>query len=586
MIKKIALSILALFVIGCEQQSADMTNPETNVADTILMNGKVYSFSWDEPSIEGLPANDAPVKDGNWMPDAQAVAIKEGVIIALGSNQDVEKFKGPQTNVIDVKGNYIYPGFVDTHTHIEELGATLDDVDLKGVETEEEAVQRVVDHIKKYNVPKGQWVVARGWDEGRWADKYPTEKLLSERVPDNPVLMDGTNGFGAWGNKLAMAAAGITKESENPVGGIIHRYENGEPNGAVRNRGVALYRDAVPPLSHERMMNRLKNGLQLMANDGYVMVHHAGANTPIMQAYQSLNDAGELQIRVSAMISGRDKPQMLQWIKSGPIRYESNKLFVHSVKGYYDGSLGARGAKMIEEYSDMPGQFGVSGEDYGFFTKEISDIMQAGFQINIHAIGDGGNREVLHFFKDNIAKNPELQKLRHRVEHAQVVHPDDFKLYDDLDIIAAVQPPFVAEDKVWTVDRIGPERSKGAYAWRTFRRNHVPLAFGSDLMGYDWNIFYGLHSAITRQSRDGEPEGGWYPEEKLTAEEAIRGYTNWAAYGAFLENETGTLEPGKWADVTITDIDLLNVGAHNPKDLLNGKVVMTISGGNIVFQRE
>ncbi|MCP5381317.1 MAG: amidohydrolase [Kordiimonadaceae bacterium] len=586
MIKKIALTFLLVFVIGCEQQSTELNKTETEIAESILMNGKIYSFSWGEPSIEGMPAGDAPIKDGNWQPDAQAVAIKDGIILAIGSDLDMEKYKGPQTKVIDVKGNYIYPGFVDTHAHIEELGATLDDVDLKGVQTEEEAVQRVVDHIKKYNVPKGQWIVARGWDEGRWADKYPTEKLLSERVPDNPVLMDGTNGFGAWGNKLAMAAAGITKESENPVGGIIHRYENGEPNGAVRNRGVALYRDAVPPLSHERMMNRLKNGLQLMANDGYVMVHHAGANTPIMKAYQSLNEAGELQIRVSAMISGRDKPQMLEWIKSGPIRYESNKLFVHSVKGYYDGSLGARGAKMIEEYSDMPGQFGVSGEDYGFFTKEIGDIMQAGFQINIHAIGDGGNREVLHFFKDNIAKNPELQKLRHRVEHAQVVHPDDFKLYDDLDIIAAVQPPFVAEDKVWTVDRIGPERAKGAYAWRTFRRNNVPLAFGSDLMGYDWNIFYGLHSAITRQSRDGEPAGGWYPEEKLTAEEAIRGYTNWAAFAAFLENETGKLEPGKWADMTITDIDLLNVGAHNPRQLLNGKVVLTISGGNIVFQKE
>ncbi|MBT5186738.1 MAG: amidohydrolase [Kordiimonadaceae bacterium] len=584
MIRKIGAIMLIMALTACAQQSTPEQS-SAEIADLILENGKLYSFSWDEPSLEGVPAMNAPYSNGIWTPDAQAVAIKDGLIIAVGSSEDMAVFKGATTKAVDVMGGTILPGFVDTHTHIEELGATLDDVDLKGVETEEEAVQRVVDHIEKFNIPKGQWVVARGWDEGRWADRYPTEKLISERVPDHPVLLDGTNGFGAWGNKLAMIEAGITKDAENPTGGIIHRYENGEPNGAVRNRGVALYRNAVPPLSKERMMNRLVNGLQLMANDGYSMVHHAGVNTPIMDAYQTLNDENKISIRVSAMISGRDKPQMEQWKKSGPIKYESNKLFVHSVKGYYDGSLGARGAKLVEEYSDMPGQIGVSGDDYGFFTKEIGSILQAGFQVNVHAIGDGGNREVLHFFKDNFAINPELQKLRHRIEHAQVVHPDDFKLYDELDIIAAVQPPFVAEDKVWTVDRIGAERAKGAYAWRTFRRNNVPLAFGSDLMGYSWNIFYGLHSAITRQSTDGLPEGGWYPDEKLTSEEAVRGYTTGAAYAGFVENETGTLEKGKWADITILDLDVLNVGENSPKDLFNGKVLMTIVGGKIIYEQ-
>lgn len=585
MIKKITVLMLCITILGCAEQSTKENNTPSVVADMVIENANIYTFSWDEPSVEGVPAMNAPISNNDWTPDAEAVAIKDGTIIAIGSLEEVTAFKAASTEVIDLNGSYIYPGFVDTHTHIEELGATLDDVDLKGVETEEEAVQRVVDHIAEYNPPKGQWIVARGWDEGRWADSYPTEKLLTERVPDYPVLMDGTNGFGAWGNKMAMERAGITKESENPTGGIIHRYKNGKPNGAVRNRGVALYREAVPALSHERMMNRLKNGLQLMANDGYSMVHHAGANTPIMTAYQGLNDAGELQIRVSAMVSGRDVPQMEEWIKIGPQKYDGNKLFVHSVKGYFDGSLGARGAKLVEEYSDMPGQIGVSGEEYGFLREEVSAILQAGFQVNIHAIGDGANREVLHFFRDNFEINPELQKLRHRIEHAQVVHPDDFKLYDELDVIAAVQPPFVAEDKVWTVDRIGEERAKGAYAWRTFRRNNVPLAFGSDLMGYSWDIFYGLHSAITRQSRDGEPLGGWYPEEKLTSEEAVRGYTTGAAYAGFVENETGTLEVGKWADMTILDMDVLNVGAQNPRHLLSGEVLMTISAGNVVYKK-
>ena len=586
MLKKITALMLCYAILGCAEQSTNENDSQKVMADMVLENANIYTFSWDEPSVEGVPAINAPVTNDTWTPEANAIAIKDGEIIALGTNEDLATYKDINTEVINLNGAYVYPGCVDTHTHIEELGATLDDVDLKGVETEEEAVQRVVDHIAKYNPPKGQWIVARGWDEGRWADKYPKEKLLTERVPDYPVLMDGTNGFGAWGNKMAMERAGITRDSKNPTGGIIHRYENGEPNGAVRNRGVALYRDAVPPLSHERMMTRLKNGLQLMANDGYSMVHHAGANTPIMKAYQGLNDAGELQIRVSAMVSGRDVPQMKEWIKIGPKRYDSNKLFVHSVKGYYDGSLGARGAKLVEEYSDMPGQFGVSGEDYGFLPNEVSEILQSGFQVNIHAIGDGGNREALHFFRDNFKKYPELQNLRHRIEHAQVVHPDDFKLYDELDIIAAVQPPFVAEDKIWTVDRIRQERAKGAYAWRTFRRNNVPLAFGSDLMGYSWDIFYGLHSAITRKSKDLEAGDGWFPDEKLTSEEALRGYTTGAAYAAFLEEKTGTLEKGKWADITVVDMDVLNIGAKTPAKLFDGNVLMTIVGGNIVYKKE
>ena len=241
------------------------------------------------------------------------------------------------------------------------------------------------------------------------------------------------------------------------------------------------------------------------------------------------------------MVSGRDVSQMEEWIKIGPQRYDSNKLFVHSVKGYFDGSLGARGAKMIEEYNDRHGHFGVSCEDYGFFVNEIDAMVQAGFQVNVHAIGDGGNREVLHFFRDNFEKNPELQKNRHRNKHADIVHPNDFQLFDELDIIAAVQPPFVAEDKLWTVNRVGAERTKGVYAWRTSRRNNVPLSFGSDLMVYDWNIFYGLHSAITCKSKELEEGDSWYPDEKLTSEEALRGYTTGAAYAAFLEDKTGSL---------------------------------------------
>lgn len=582
--RTLLLSSCLLFIAACSENSEPPAAPAIE-ADLVLTDAKVYSFSWDAPSLEGQPAANAPYANGVWSPDAQALAIKDGVILGLGSNEQMREFVGNATQVIALQGATVMPGFVDTHTHINELGATVDDVDLKGVQNEEEAVMRVVEHIEMNGIPTGQWVVARGWDEGLWADRFPTHALLTSRVPNNPVLMDGMNGFGAWGNKLAMDAAGITADAQDPVGGEILRDVAGQPTGAVRNRGVALYREAVPPLTEERMQNRLANGLRIMSESGFTAVHHAGVDTEQMAAYEALAAQGRLRIRVNAMVSGRDKPLMEQWLERGPTRFADDKLFVHSVKGYYDGSLGARGAKLLAEYSDRPGHFGVSGEEYGFFTDEISAMLQGGFQVNIHAIGDGGNREVLQFFADNFAVNPALKENRHRIEHAQVVHPDDFAVYDELDIIAAVQPPFVAEDKIWTVDRIGPERAAGAYAWRTFRRHDVPLVFGSDLMGYDWSIFYGLHSAITRQSTDSQPPGGWFPEEKLTAEETIRGYTVAASYANFTEDTTGVLAEGMWADITVLDTDVFAAVNDDPASLLEGKVVMTIVNGDIVYRQ-
>lgn len=583
MIKRFGTVLISLSLMACGAEQVSESQKQT--ADMILENGHVYTLSWDEPSLEGVPAANAPFENGVWTPDGEAVAIKDGNILAIGLSSELAGYKGATTEVVDLKGAYAIPGIVDSHTHINELGATFDNVDLFGVETEEEVAERVVNFIKENNIPKGEWIVARGYDEGRWADKKPTYKIISEAVPDNPVYVDGATGFSAYGNKLAMIEAGIVKGAENPVGGLIIRDENDEPTGEVRNRGVTLYRNAIPELNPDQWKRRLGNGLRAMADSGFTTVHQAGAHSPMMDAFEAMAEEDILPIRVYAMISGRDKEQMEKWRAQGPKRYDNNKLFINSVKGYYDGSLGARGAKMIEEYSDRHGHHGVSGEDYGFFVREIGAMVQAGFQVNIHAIGDGGNREVLHFFRDNFAKNPELQKNRHRIEHAQVIHPDDFKLFDELDIVAAVQPPFVAEDKFWTVDRVGEERAKGAYAWRTFRRNNVPLSFGSDLMGYDWNIFYGLHSAITRKSKELEAGDGWFPDEKLSPEEALRGYTTGAAYAAHLENNAGTLEAGKWADITVVDMDVLNVGETNPAELFNGNVLMTIVGGNIVYQK-
>jgi predicted amidohydrolase YtcJ len=260
-------------------------------------------------------------------------------------------------------------------------------------------------------------------------------------------------------------------------------------------------------------------------------------------------------------------------------------LYTRSVKAFYDGALGSRGAKLLDDYADMAGHRGVAGDEYGFDPDLFAEMMGAGFQICVHAIGDAGNRETLDFIESVYSTHRSARDPRHRVEHAQVVHPDDFERFADLSLIASMEPPHAVEDKTWAEERLGPERVKGAYAWRTMRLAGVPLTFNSDLPGSDHDIFYGLHSAVTRRDKDGEPVAGWYPEQRMTVEEAVRGYTIWAAYSAFLEGETSALEPGRWADVTVMDIDPFVVGSTQPGDLLDGSIVLTVVDGEIVYQR-
>jgi hypothetical protein len=284
------------------------------------------------------------------------------------------------------------------------------------------------------------------------------------------------------------------------------------------------------------------------------------------------------------MLSARDMDLCREWIQKGPDRDNDRMLIVRSVKAYYDGALGSRGARLLEDYSDLPGHKGTSGGEYGFDLELVAEMMRAGFQAAVHAIGDAGNRETLSFLESVIDANPETRELRHRIEHAQVVHPEDFAKFGALGVIASMEPPHCAEDQRWAEARLGPERVKGAYAWRSLRKAGAQLAFNSDLAGSDHDIFYGLHSAITRKTREQTPPEGWHPEERMTPEEALRGYTIWNAYAGHQEQETGTLEPGKWADVTVMSIDPLVVGDTNPGGLFEGKIVATIVSGRVIHE--
>lgn len=462
--------------------------------------------------------------------------------------------------------------------HIAQLGEILQRVNLTDIKTPEAVIQKLI--AETQNIEKGQWIIGQGWDEGDWANNYPDKTMLDKLFPDNPVYLRSLHSFAIWVNSKALEEAGINKDTADPTGGIIVRTDSGEPTGILLNRATVLVSSKLPKQDLNQRAEFIRTGLLQMAKDGYVAVHEAGANSLDIAAFQKLKNENNLPIRLYAMLSIRDEPLAKEWLDKGPYTDPDGFLDIRSVKAFYDGALGSRGARLLEDYSDMEGHRGVSGENYGFNSELATKLINEGFQLSIHAIGDAGNREVLALLAE---QNSQLD-LRHRIEHAQVIHPDDFQHFKSLNVIASMEPPHAVEDKTWAEARVGRERIKGAYAWRTIREAEIPLTFNSDLPGSDHNIFYGLHAAISRQDKQLNPPGGWYPEQNMSIEEAIRGYTNWSAFAAFREHQTGIIKKGYWADFTVMDIDPFKLSLTKPSAILDGKIKMTIVQGKIVYQ--
>ncbi len=572
--------VMLAFVAGCAQGPDDVSSTES--ASLILTNARVYTLTWDEAAPDGTVTPDAPHDESGWHPDAEAIAIQDGEILLVGSNKAAMALKGSSSRIIDLAGATVIPGLVDSHTHVFGLGALLDQVNLVGIATEEQAVELIVERAK--SVPKGEWIIGRGWDEGAWANRYPDKALLSSAVPDHPVFMDSLHGFAGWGNQAAIDAAGITAETKVPVGGEMRIGSDGQPNGLFLNRGVELLRKAFPEPSREILTKQVSLGLRQMAADGYTTVHDAGLNATAMSILEELEAADQLPVRVYAMLSLRDESLIRKWIEQGPDSDTDSMLVTRSVKAYYDGALGSRGARLLYDYADRPGHRGISGDDYGFNLALNEKAMKAGFQIAIHAIGDAGNREAIDILEAVFQEDPSTASNRHRIEHAQVLDPEDIPRLGQLGIIASMEPPHAMEDKTWAVERLGPERVLGAYAWRSLREAGARLTFNSDNPGSDHDIFYGLHSAITRQDKNLQPEGGWYADQRLTADESVRAYTKWSAYASFREDKTGRIENGRWADLTVMDVDPFVLADENPAGILGGRIIMTVVNGKVVYE--
>ncbi|MAG57995.1 MAG: hypothetical protein CMJ83_17050 [Planctomycetes bacterium] len=569
----INLLAMTVVLVGC--QSA--TDSET----LAIVNARVYTLAWGEPATDGTPAANAPWDGNTWRPDAEAILVRDGKIAFVGSSEEVRARAGPDARTVDLAGATVLPGLVDSHTHVTEMGRHEGQVSLLGSADENEAVARVAAFAG--GVPKGRWIIGYGWDEGAWANVYPTLDALTAAVPDHPVVLTSLHGFAVWGNRLALAAAGIDRDAQATSGGEILRDANGDPTGVLLNRATPMLTGAIPPDVFPPLEHQLEAALLTMARAGFVAVHEAGLTTELLAAFERLDEQGRLPIRVYAMVSARDADLMRRWIARGPRADPTGRLEIRAVKAYYDGALGSRGARLLHDYADCPGHRGVAGGEYGFDEALVSEAARAGFQVAVHAIGDAGNREVLRFFEQVIATAPATRTLRHRIEHAQVVPPDDFPRFARSAIIASMQPPHAVEDMPWAEDRLGKDRVRGAYAWRTLRRTGVRLALNSDLPGSNHDPFYGLHAAVTRRNQAKQPPGGWYPDQRLTPEEAVRGYTTWAAYAGFSDHVRGRIAPGFLADLTVIDLDPFVAGTKDPGRLLDGKVLMTMVEGRVVY---
>ena len=500
-----------------------------------------------------------------------------GKVLARGDNALLKNYASAR--VIDAQGKTLLPGLIDGHGHVLGLGQNLAQAELRGSSSEQDAVARVAAFAKAN--PEAPWVIGRGWNQVLWPDKqFPTTTLLDEAVKHKPVYLKRVDAHAGWANSAALALAGISKDSIDPPGGQIVRDSQGNPTGVLIDNAMTLVEQHIPAQDAAANLRALDAAFAHLLALGITSVHDAGVDTDTMRLYQQLASQGKLPVRLYPMLSARD-PQLMQWLEAGIVDDPTDFLDIRSVKIYGDGALGSRGAALIAPYSDRPKQTGLLVTQPDQLTEIMQLTINAGFQTNVHAIGDLANRLVLDRFEQLV---PQTQRAaaRHRIEHAQIVAPKDIPRFASLHVIASMQAVHATSDKNMAGDRLGVARLRGAYAWRSFIDQGSIIVGGSDFPVELANVFHGIHASVTRQDHNNEPAGGWLPGQRLTLEEALRSFTVDAAYGAFQEQMLGTLNPGSWADFILIDRDIF---AIDPTQLWQTEVQQTWVNGKQVYKQ-
>jgi hypothetical protein len=509
---------------------------------TLIHHARIYNFDAAETTIA----------------DGALAVSASGEILAIGDTPSLLA-SFPQAEMVDLEGKVVLPGLIDSHGHLMGLARSLTRGDLTGTSSKEEVIQRLQDFAP--TLGEGDWLLGEGWDQNDWPDtRFPTRADLDREFANRPVWLRRIDGHAAWGNTLALAQADRDLSGDwNPPGGLIHRDAGGEPTGILLDNAMGLVDRAVPPVSEEVLDAALGKAIDLLLSRGLTGVHDPGLGLADVRRLQQRISDGRLPLRVYVMADGMG--ETLEWLcQSGPLFDVSGRLVMRSVKLYADGALGSRGAALLADYSDDPGNRGLLFQDDETVQDNMRRIMSCGLQVGIHAIGDAGNHQALDAYAAVIPEFPH-NPGRHRIEHAQVLALEDIPRLAQLGLIAAMQPTHATSDMYWAVERLGPQRITGAYAWRSLLDSAARLALGSDFPVENVNPMLGIHAAITRQDRNGWPDGGWYPDQRISRHEAVRGFTLDAAYAAFMEDSVGSLEAGKKADFIVLDRDIMSVPA-------------------------
>ena len=514
----------------------------------------------------------------------EAVAVRDSRIIYVGSLKKAESYIGPETEVLDLEGTLVLPGLIDAHAHIYNLGQELTSLNVTGSKTYREIIDRVAERVKA--VPSGEWIVGGRWDQNDWDNTdFPVHDPLSAISPENPVYLKRIDGNAAFANAKALKLAGIDRDTPDPFGGVIHRKENGEPSGVLINRAMNQVEALIPKDTEELYRARVIKAVDSCLSVGLTGVHEAGISPEEIAIYKSLIDDNQLKLRVYAMLGEQENPvidgDIEAYLEENRVeQYGDHLLSVKSAKLFFDGALGSRGAAFFEPYADDPENNGLLRITPEYVYRVARAALMTDMGVNTHCIGIRGNRLCLEAYERALKENPKADH-RFRIEHAQIVRPEDVQKFAELGVIPAMQPTHCTSDMYYVEERIGADRAKGAYAWRDFLEVGLKIPCGSDFPVESNNPLLGIYAAVTRRNVSGWPEGGWYPEQKMTIEEAIKGFTIWAAYGAFDEDLLGSIEAGKLADFTVLDRDILTI---EPEDILKTKVLYTIVGGQIMYK--
>ncbi len=513
-------------------------------------------------------------------PQAEAVAINGNKIVAVGADAQISKWIGPTTKKIDAQGNSVLPGFIDAHVHFSIGGGEISGVQLRDAATPQEFARRISEHAKK--LPRGEWMLGGTWDHELWGgNPLPSHDWIDGLTPDTPVFVTRYDGHMALANSLALRLADITRETKAPPGGTIVRDKEGNPTGLLKDAAMGLVNRVIPRPSEEQLMRMIQAAMAEARRFGVTSVHDI-SSTEDVRAYQTLAAASGLTLRIYCITP------LPQWeapatagLRAG---FGNDWIHLGALKGFADGSLGSTTALFEQPFSDAPETSGLPNEmmlPEGNMLKMALGADKAGLQLAVHAIGDKANRIMLDVYTEVEKQNGGRKDRRWRIEHAQHLRSADFARFAQLGVIASVQPYHAIDDGRWAEKRIGHERCKTTYAFRTFLHHGVRLAFGSDWTVAPLNPMLGLYAAVTRETLDGKNPSGWFPDQKLTLKEAVEAYTTGSAFAEFREKEKGSLTAGKLADIVVLDTDLFSIAPEKIKDAV---VRWTVVDGKVVYE--